>query len=198
MLSCNPPIPFSSSTVRPPKGQKATKTRRREEHSRGDCSLSDRSRRPLKMVISRPDSSPPPLFSLAVLPCFVPFALRIAIWRREFLGIQIFLLSFFLCPSVRIRSGNSSGESPLDVGFLPLFQSQMRLSRECFRLLSPYASHLCGCFQVVLQPDRFLSELTSMYERSTEKGSVWVTMKRCECPSLLTRMVVCRLEWVKS
>ncbi|XP_066349460.1 signal recognition particle 14 kDa protein-like [Miscanthus floridulus] len=31
---------------------------------------------------------------------------------------------------------------------------------------------------VVLQPDRFLSELTSMYERSTEKGSVWVTMKR--------------------
>lgn len=35
---------------------------------------------------------------------------------------------------------------------------------------------------MVLQPDRFLSELTSMYERSTEKGSVWVTMKRCECP----------------
>ncbi|CAD6259550.1 unnamed protein product [Miscanthus lutarioriparius] len=32
--------------------------------------------------------------------------------------------------------------------------------------------------RVVLQPDRFLSELTSMYERSTEKGSVWVTMKR--------------------
>ncbi|CAL5070073.1 unnamed protein product [Urochloa decumbens] len=31
---------------------------------------------------------------------------------------------------------------------------------------------------VVLQTDRFLSELTSMYERSTEKGSVWVTMKR--------------------
>ena len=153
------------------------------------------------MVISRADSSSPLLVSLAVLPCFVPFALRIAIWRREFLGIQIFLLSFFLCPSVRIRSGtrrDSSGESPLDVGFLPLFQSQMRLSRECFRLLSPYASHLCGCFQVVLQPDRFLSELTSMYERSTEKGSVWVTMKRCECPSLFTRMVVCRLEWVKS
>ncbi|KAJ1272848.1 hypothetical protein BS78_06G233800 [Paspalum vaginatum] len=31
---------------------------------------------------------------------------------------------------------------------------------------------------VVLQTDRFLSELTSMYERSTEKGSVWLTMKR--------------------
>ncbi|KAK3143676.1 hypothetical protein QOZ80_4AG0303460 [Eleusine coracana subsp. coracana] len=31
---------------------------------------------------------------------------------------------------------------------------------------------------VALQPDRFLSELTSMYEKSTEKGSVWVTMKR--------------------
>jgi hypothetical protein len=40
-----------------------------------------------------------------------------------------------------------------------------------------------GFVQVVLQQDRFLSELTSMYERSTEKGSVWVTMKRCECPA---------------
>jgi signal recognition particle subunit SRP14 len=33
---------------------------------------------------------------------------------------------------------------------------------------------------VLLQSDPFLSELTNMYERSTEKGSVWVTMKRCE------------------
>ncbi|KAM7486719.1 hypothetical protein LguiA_002728 [Lonicera macranthoides] len=30
---------------------------------------------------------------------------------------------------------------------------------------------------VRLQPDPFLSELTSMFERSTEKGSVWVTIK---------------------
>ncbi|CAO2043773.1 unnamed protein product, partial [Urochloa humidicola] len=36
---------------------------------------------------------------------------------------------------------------------------------------------------VVLQTDRFLSELTSMYERSTEKGSVWVTMKRSSLKS---------------
>ena len=34
-------------------------------------------------------------------------------------------------------------------------------------------------FQVLLQPDPFLNELTSMFERSTEKGSVWVTLKRC-------------------
>ncbi len=36
-------------------------------------------------------------------------------------------------------------------------------------------------FQVLLQPDPFLNELTSMFERSTEKGSVWVTLKRCMC-----------------
>ena len=66
------------------------------------------------------------------------------------------------------------------------------------QIASPYASNLYGFVQVVLQPDRFLSELTSMYERSTEKGSVWVTMKRCECPSLFTHVLVCRLEWVKS
>ncbi|XP_074292001.1 signal recognition particle 14 kDa protein-like [Silene latifolia] len=29
-----------------------------------------------------------------------------------------------------------------------------------------------------LNTDAFLNELTAMYERSTEKGSVWVTMKR--------------------
>ncbi|XP_031478444.1 signal recognition particle 14 kDa protein isoform X1 [Nymphaea colorata] len=32
--------------------------------------------------------------------------------------------------------------------------------------------------QVLLQPDPFLNELTSMYERNREKGSVWVTLKR--------------------
>ncbi|KAH9615494.1 hypothetical protein KSS87_020947 [Heliosperma pusillum] len=30
----------------------------------------------------------------------------------------------------------------------------------------------------VLNTDAFLNELTAMFERSTEKGSVWVTMKR--------------------
>ncbi|XP_039012527.1 sister chromatid cohesion protein PDS5-like [Hibiscus syriacus] len=32
--------------------------------------------------------------------------------------------------------------------------------------------------KVLLQPDPFLNELTSMFERSTETGSVWVTLKR--------------------
>jgi hypothetical protein len=43
----------------------------------------------------------------------------------------------------------------------------------------------------VLQPDRFLSDLTSMYERSTEKGSVWVTTMQCECSSQFTGAVLC-------
>jgi hypothetical protein len=30
-----------------------------------------------------------------------------------------------------------------------------------------------------------------MYERSTEKGSVWVTMKQCECSSQFTGAVLC-------
>ncbi|XP_031121495.1 signal recognition particle 14 kDa protein [Ipomoea triloba] len=30
---------------------------------------------------------------------------------------------------------------------------------------------------VRLQPDPFLNELTNMFERTTEKGSVWVTLK---------------------
>uniref|UniRef100_A0A0E0DIK9 Signal recognition particle 14 kDa protein n=1 Tax=Oryza meridionalis TaxID=40149 RepID=A0A0E0DIK9_9ORYZ len=49
---------------------------------------------------------------------------------------------------------------------------------------------LSGCTSVVLQPDPFLSELTSMYERSTEKGSVWVTMKRSsmKCQARLKKM----------
>ncbi|KAJ8615850.1 hypothetical protein MRB53_035222 [Persea americana] len=36
---------------------------------------------------------------------------------------------------------------------------------------------------VLLQPDPFLSELTSMYERCQEKGSVWVTLKRSSLKS---------------
>uniref|UniRef100_A0ACD5UFR5 Uncharacterized protein n=1 Tax=Avena sativa TaxID=4498 RepID=A0ACD5UFR5_AVESA len=43
---------------------------------------------------------------------------------------------------------------------------------------------------VLLQADPFLSELTNMYERSTEKGSVWVTMKRSsmKCQARLKKM----------
>ncbi|KAF5185171.1 Signal recognition particle protein [Thalictrum thalictroides] len=40
---------------------------------------------------------------------------------------------------------------------------------------------------VLLQPDPFLSELTNMYERSTEKGSVWVTFKRSSMKSKVAR-----------
>ncbi|CAN0918127.1 Signal recognition particle 14 kDa protein [Linum grandiflorum] len=40
---------------------------------------------------------------------------------------------------------------------------------------------------VLLQPDPFLNELTSMFEHSTEKGSVWVTLKRSSLKSKLQR-----------
>ncbi|KAG8043547.1 hypothetical protein GUJ93_ZPchr0458g22792 [Zizania palustris] len=45
---------------------------------------------------------------------------------------------------------------------------------------------------VLLQPDPFLSELTGMYERNTEKGSVWVTMKRSpmKCREKLNKMAL--------
>ncbi|GJN01717.1 hypothetical protein PR202_ga19000 [Eleusine coracana subsp. coracana] len=47
-----------------------------------------------------------------------------------------------------------------------------------FNYSPPFLIASVDFVQVALQPDRFLSELTSMYEKSTEKGSVWVTMKR--------------------
>ncbi|KAA8527255.1 hypothetical protein F0562_034648 [Nyssa sinensis] len=40
---------------------------------------------------------------------------------------------------------------------------------------------------VVLQPDPFLNELTSMFEHSTENGSVWVTLKRSSMKSKVKR-----------
>ncbi|KAJ7980650.1 Signal recognition particle 14 kDa protein [Quillaja saponaria] len=40
---------------------------------------------------------------------------------------------------------------------------------------------------VLLQLDPFLNELTSMFERSTEKGSVWVTLKRSSLKSKVQR-----------
>ncbi|THG12105.1 hypothetical protein TEA_027197 [Camellia sinensis var. sinensis] len=43
------------------------------------------------------------------------------------------------------------------------------------------------CILVLLQPDPFLNELTSMFERSTEKGSVWVTLKRSSMKSKAQR-----------
>jgi hypothetical protein len=67
--------------------------------------------------------------------------------------------------------------------------------RNSYPLLGP-PPDLCGFVQVVLQPDRFLSDLTSMYERSTEKGSVWVTMKRCEWS--LYCVLICWLERLRS
>ncbi|BBG96131.1 Tetratricopeptide repeat-like superfamily protein [Prunus dulcis] len=41
--------------------------------------------------------------------------------------------------------------------------------------------------KVLLQPDPFLNELTSMFEKSTEKGSVWVTFKRSSLKSKVQR-----------
>ncbi|XP_073134379.1 signal recognition particle 14 kDa protein [Henckelia pumila] len=41
--------------------------------------------------------------------------------------------------------------------------------------------------QARLQPDPFLNELTSMFERTKEKGSVWVTMKYSSGKSKLIR-----------
>ncbi|TYH27852.1 hypothetical protein ES288_A02G101800v1, partial [Gossypium darwinii] len=40
---------------------------------------------------------------------------------------------------------------------------------------------------VLLQSDPFLNELTSMFERSTETGSVWVTLKRSSLKSKAQR-----------
>ncbi|GAV66525.1 SRP14 domain-containing protein, partial [Cephalotus follicularis] len=40
---------------------------------------------------------------------------------------------------------------------------------------------------VNLQPDPFLNELTGMYERTTETGSVWVTRKRSSLKSKVQR-----------
>ncbi|KAI5678292.1 hypothetical protein M9H77_09242 [Catharanthus roseus] len=40
---------------------------------------------------------------------------------------------------------------------------------------------------VRLQPDPFLNELTSMFERTTEKGSVWVTLKHSSDKSKVAR-----------
>ncbi|QHN99872.1 Signal recognition particle 14 kDa protein [Arachis hypogaea] len=40
---------------------------------------------------------------------------------------------------------------------------------------------------VLLQLDPFLNELTSMFERSTEAGSVWVTLKRSSLKSKAVR-----------
>uniref|UniRef100_A0A3B6I1R7 Signal recognition particle 14 kDa protein n=1 Tax=Triticum aestivum TaxID=4565 RepID=A0A3B6I1R7_WHEAT len=41
-----------------------------------------------------------------------------------------------------------------------------------------------------MQEDMFLTKLTSMRERSTEKGSMWVTMKRSlmKCQARLKKM----------
>ncbi|KAK4489936.1 hypothetical protein RD792_000585 [Penstemon davidsonii] len=41
--------------------------------------------------------------------------------------------------------------------------------------------------RVRLQPDPFLNELTSMFERTTEKGSVWVTLKHSSDKSKVQR-----------
>ncbi|KAG6515259.1 hypothetical protein ZIOFF_025651 [Zingiber officinale] len=52
------------------------------------------------------------------------------------------------------------------------------------RVVDPFGQ---AAGQVLLQPDPFLNELTSMFERSTEKGSIWVTLKRSSMKCKATR-----------
>ncbi|KAL2329375.1 hypothetical protein Fmac_022802 [Flemingia macrophylla] len=57
-------------------------------------------------------------------------------------------------------------------------------------MVNPNAIPLLAVFRfdkVLLQLDPFLNELTSMFERSTEKGSVWVTLKRSSLKSKVQR-----------
>ncbi|KAL0372575.1 UNVERIFIED_CONTAM: Signal recognition particle protein [Sesamum calycinum] len=49
------------------------------------------------------------------------------------------------------------------------------------------ASEIMPNFLVRLQPDPFLNELTNMFERTTEKGSVWVTLKHSSDKSKVQR-----------
>ncbi|KAL2230341.1 UNVERIFIED_CONTAM: Signal recognition particle protein [Sesamum indicum] len=51
------------------------------------------------------------------------------------------------------------------------------------------AGHECTVIgiRVRLQPDPFLNELTNMFERTTEKGSVWVTLKHSSDKSKVQR-----------
>ncbi|CDP00874.1 unnamed protein product [Coffea canephora] len=53
--------------------------------------------------------------------------------------------------------------------------------------MSSGASQPNNISKVRLQPDPFLNELTDMFERSTEKGSVWVTLKYSSDKSKLQR-----------
>ncbi|KAK4399905.1 Signal recognition particle protein [Sesamum angolense] len=49
------------------------------------------------------------------------------------------------------------------------------------------ASEVMPNILVRLQPDPFLNELTNMFERTTEKGSVWVTLKHSSDKSKVQR-----------
>ncbi|XP_048566987.1 signal recognition particle 14 kDa protein-like [Triticum urartu] len=59
---------------------------------------------------------------------------------------------------------------------------------------TPQAIYICPtreiAQQVLMQADMFLTKLTSMCKRSTEKGSMWVTMKRLsmKCQARLKKM----------
>ncbi|KAG0493226.1 hypothetical protein HPP92_004220 [Vanilla planifolia] len=50
-------------------------------------------------------------------------------------------------------------------------------------MLKQFGSDWRGLITVLLQPDPFLNELTSMFEQTKEKGSVWVTFKRSSMKS---------------
>ncbi|CAN6994774.1 unnamed protein product [Brassica rapa subsp. trilocularis] len=63
----------------------------------------------------------------------------------------------------------------------PLCDSREKKSLQCLRICKEYPS------EVLLQLDPFLNELTSMFEKSKEKGSVWVTLKRSSLKSKLQK-----------
>jgi hypothetical protein len=171
-------VPSTSGPIRPAEPRTAA-----GDLAMVNFSVGDRSR-PLKMVTSRP--IPRPLryfcshFWRASCQCFLPSAMRIAIWWREHMGIQIFWCFFTLASGLGAE---------LDAMILrKCHWRRVYFNRRCGHLAGAYDYFLLRIssvlfFQVVLQPDRFLSDLTSLYERSTEKGSVWVKMKQCECSS---------------
>ncbi|KAG5395780.1 hypothetical protein IGI04_017594 [Brassica rapa subsp. trilocularis] len=77
--------------------------------------------------------------------------------------------------------------------FDDLGDSREKKSLQCLRICKEYTSEVLSngnirsIPEVLLQLDPFLNELTSMFEKSKEKGSVWVTLKRSSLKSKLQK-----------
>jgi hypothetical protein len=132
-----------------------------------------------------PDPSSPPRLLARFAQCSLHVVLRIARFGGGYLWGSRSFRGFFCCP----RNSDSKYRSQNSV------RCSIISTVDAVSIITPVSHRIFS--QVVLQPDRFLSELTSMYERSTEKGSVWVTMKRCECPHLLSALI-CRFGWLRN